>query len=102
MMQIAHRLHQLDPRFSVHVAGALTDLRTGRYLPQMQSVLGLAGVMHFDGQVADMPIWYADKGIMLSTSMYKSFGMSISEAMAVGAFPMVHHFPGADTNRRRV
>jgi glycosyltransferase involved in cell wall biosynthesis len=69
MMQIAHRLNQLDLRFSVHVAGAFTDLRTGRYLQQMQSVLGLAGVLHFDGQIADMPIWYADKGIVLSTSM---------------------------------
>jgi glycosyltransferase involved in cell wall biosynthesis len=97
LMQVAHRLHQLDPTYSVHVAGALTDLRTARYLRQMMESLGLGGVVRFDGHVTDMPAWYADKGVLLSTSMYESFGMNIGEAMAVGAFPVVHHFPGADT-----
>lgn len=96
MMQIAHRTHQLDPRVSFHVAGAFTDLRTARYLRQMQAALGLSGVVRFEGHVADMPAWYADKGALLSTSMYESFGMNIGEAMAAGAFPVVHHFPGAD------
>jgi glycosyltransferase involved in cell wall biosynthesis len=62
----------------------------------MQAALGLAGVVRFDGQVADMPAWYADKGVLLSTSMYESFGLNIGEAMATGAFPVVHAFPGAD------
>jgi hypothetical protein len=62
----------------------------------MQSTLGLGGVVRYDGQVADMPAWYSDKGVLLSTSMYESFGMNIGEAMAVGAFPVVHGFPGAD------
>jgi len=96
LMQIAHRIVQRDPRFSFHVAGAFTDLRTARYLRQMQSALGLGGVVWFDGQVEDMPSWYADKGVLLSTSMYESFGMNIGEAMAAGAFPVVHGFPGAD------
>lgn len=96
MMQIAHRLVQRDPRFSVHVAGAFTDPRTARYLKQMQAALGLAGVVRFEGHVADMPAWYGDKGVLLCTSMYESFGMNIGEAMAVGAFPVVHGFPGAD------
>ena len=96
LLQIAHRLHSLDQRFSFHVAGAFTDLRTARYLRQMLPALGLGGVVAFDGPVADMPAWYADKGVLLSTSMYESFGMNIGEAMAVGAFPVVHAFPGAD------
>jgi glycosyltransferase involved in cell wall biosynthesis len=96
LMQIAQRAHQSDSRFSFHVAGAFTDLRTARYLQAMQSAMGLAGVVRFDGAVADMPAWYADKGVLLSTSMYESFGMNIGEAMAVGAFPVVHGFPGAD------
>jgi len=96
LMQIAHRLVQRDPRFSVHVAGAFTDPRTTRYLKQMQAALGLAGVVRFEGHVADMPAWYGDKGVLLCTSMYESFGMNIGEAMAVGAFPVVHGFPGAD------
>lgn len=96
LMQVAHRLRQLDPGYSVHVAGSFTDLRTVRYMRQMQAALGLGGVVRFDGHVTDMPAWYVDKGILLSTSMYESFGMNIGEAMATGAFPVIHAFPGAD------
>jgi glycosyltransferase involved in cell wall biosynthesis len=96
LLQIAHRLHQVDPRYTVAVAGAFTDLRTARYLRRLMGSLDLAGVVRFDGPVADMPAWYADKGVLLSTSMYESFGLNIGEAMAVGAFPVVHDFPGAD------
>lgn len=97
LMQIAYQLHQQNPGCLFYVAGAFTDLRTARYLRQMQAALGLAGVVHFDGHVADIPAWYADKGVILSTSMYESFGMNIGEAMATGAFPVVHDFPGATT-----
>jgi glycosyltransferase involved in cell wall biosynthesis len=96
LLQIAYRLRQLDPRYTFHVAGAFTDLRTLRYLQQQIPMLNLGGVVRFDGPVADMPAWYADKGVLLSTSLYESFGMAIGEAMAVGAFPVVHAFPGAD------
>jgi glycosyltransferase involved in cell wall biosynthesis len=96
LLQIAHRLRQADPRFTVHVAGPFTDLRTARYIQQMVPLLALADSVTFDGQVSDMPRWYADKGVLLSTSMYESFGMNIGEAMATGAFPVVHAFPGAD------
>jgi glycosyltransferase involved in cell wall biosynthesis len=78
------------------VAGAFTDLRTARYVKRLMGSLGLAGVVRFEGVIADMPTWYADKGVLLSTSMYESFGLNIGEAMAVGAFPVVHDFPGAD------
>jgi glycosyltransferase involved in cell wall biosynthesis len=96
LLQIAHTLHRADPRFTFHVAGAFTDLRTARYVKRFMGSLGLGGVVRFDGEVADMPAWYANKGVLLSTSMYESFGMNIGEAMAVGAFPVVHDFPGAD------
>ncbi len=96
LLQIAHRLRQADRRFTVHVAGPFTDLRTARYVRQMVPLLSLGDGITFDGQVSDMPRWYADKGVLLSTSMYESFGMNIGEAMASGAYPVVHAFPGAD------
>jgi glycosyltransferase involved in cell wall biosynthesis len=96
LLQIAHSLHRADPRYVFHVAGAFTDVRTARYVQRFMASLGLNGVVRFDGAVADMPAWYADKGVLLSTSMYESFGLNIGEAMAVGAFPVVHDFPGAD------
>ncbi len=96
MLQIAERLRDTDPRYTVHVAGAATDLRTFRYLERMMSVMQLGDSVRFDGVVSDIAAWYQDKGILLSTSMYESFGMNIGEAMACGAFPVVHNFPGAD------
>ena len=96
LAQIAHRLLRADPAYTVHVAGALTDLRTARYMRQMIAHLGLGETIRFDGHIADIAGWYADKGVLLSTSMYESFGLNIGEAMAVGAFPVVHAFPGAD------
>lgn len=97
LLQIAHQLRGQDPRYKIHVAGAFTDIRTGRYLKRMMQQLSLGGAVHFHGPVDDMPGWYADKGVLLTTSMYESFGLNIGEAMAVGAFPVVHDFPGADT-----
>jgi len=96
LVQIAHRLRQADPSWTFHVAGALTDLRTARYLHRMIGALDLGDAIHFEGHVADIAAWYADKGVLLSTSMYESFGLNIGEAMAVGAFPVVHAFPGAE------
>ena len=96
LLQIAHVLHRADPRYRFRVAGGFTDLRTARYCRRMMEALGLGGVLRFDGMVEDMPAWYAATGVLLSTSMYESFGLNIGEAMAVGAFPVVHDFPGAD------
>ncbi len=96
LVQIADRLRRVDPTWTFHVAGALTDLRTARYLHAMIGALDLGGAIRFDGHVADIAGWYADKAVLLSTSMYESFGLNIGEAMAVGAFPVVHAFPGAD------
>jgi glycosyltransferase involved in cell wall biosynthesis len=95
LLQIAHALHRADPGYTVHVAGVFTDQRTARYVRQLMGSLGLDGVVQYYGAIADMPAWYADKGVLLSTSMYESFGLNIGEAMAVGAFPVVHDFPGA-------
>ena len=96
MLQVMHALNRAEAGYSLHVAGAFTDLRTLRYLQRMVPKLGLQGCVRFEGEVADMPAWYADKGVLLSTTMYESFGLNIGEAMAVGAFPVVHDFPGAD------
>ncbi len=96
LLQVAHRLQQLDEGYRIFVAGQFTDLRTMRYVQHMVPALGLRDMLRFDGVVRDMPAWYGDKGILLSTTMYESFGMNIGEAMAVGAFPVIHDFPGAD------
>ena len=96
LLQVAHHLRRLDDRYRFHVAGPFTDVRTVRYMERMVDRLALGGAIRFHGPVADMPAWYANKGVLLSTTMYESFGLNIGEAMAVGAFPVIHDFPGAD------
>jgi hypothetical protein len=43
-----------------------------------------------------MPAWYADKGYVISTSLFESFHYSIAEGMASGLLPLIHHWYGAD------
>ncbi len=93
LLQIAARLRGTH---EFHVAGPFTDLRTRRYVLHLAATLGLAGTLHLHGQVADMPGFLADKDVILSTSMYESFGLNIAEGMACGLAPVVHDFPGAD------
>ena len=52
LLQIAHRLHQVDPRFTVHVAGAFTDLRTLRYVRQMVPLLSVTIENHSPEEIA--------------------------------------------------
>lgn len=94
LLQIAARLRDTH---QFHVAGPFTDLRTRRYVLHLAAALGLGQALRLHGPVADMPGFLADKGVLLSTSMYESFGLNIAEGMACGLAPVVHDFPGADT-----
>lgn len=95
-LQILAKLKALNSAFRLHVAGEPVDLRMSRYLAHMTERLGLDGSVVYYGHVSDMPAWFRDKGVLLSTTFYESFGLNIGEAMAAGAFPVIHDFPGAD------
>ncbi len=95
-LQIMARLVDIDPAYRLHVAGQFSDLRIYRYLNHMIAQLKLKEHVKYYNYVNDMPAWLADKGVLLSTTLYESFGMNIGEAMAAGAFPVIHDFPGAD------
>lgn len=95
-LQILAKLVAIDPAYRLHVAGVCVDLRTSRYLSHLIAQLGLGRHIGFYDYVTDMPAWFQDKGVLLSTSFYESFGMNIGEAMAAGAFPVIHNFPGAN------
>lgn len=94
-LQIMAKLVALDPAYRLHVAGHCSDLRVSRYLSHLIGQMGLQQNIIFYDYVNDMPAWFQDKGVLLSTSLYESFGMNIGEAMASGAFPVIHDFPGA-------
>jgi FkbM family methyltransferase len=95
-LQIMARLVEINPAYRLHVAGQFTDPRMSRYLHHIIGRTGLKEHIIYYDYVSDMPAWLRDKGVLLSTTLYESFGMNIGEAMAAGAFPVIHDFPGAD------
>lgn len=95
-LQIMHELVKRDPSYTLHVAGEVEEFVTLPYLKRTAEKLGLTRNIFFHGWQRDMPAFLADKGVILSTSIHESFGYGIAEAMAVGALPIVHDYPGAE------
>jgi glycosyltransferase involved in cell wall biosynthesis len=94
-LQILRRLVDLDADYHLHVAGEANCARTARYLRHLIDAMDLGRSVTFYGRIADIETWYRDKGVLLSTTLYESFGMNIGEAMASGCWPVVHNYPGA-------
>ena len=94
-LQILRRLVDRNAGYHLHVAGEPNCPRTARYLRHLIDTLELRPYITFYGRIPDIETWYRDKGVLLSTTLYESFGMNIGEAMASGCWPVVHNFPGA-------
>ncbi len=95
-LQIMHELVKVDPSYTLHVAGAQEEFVAMPYLQRTTERLALTNNVRFYGWQQNMPAFLADKGVILSTSIHESFGYNIAEAMAVGALPVVHDYPGAE------
>lgn len=54
------------------------------------------GCVVFDGFGADMAEWYSKVGVVLSTSDFESFHLTIADGAASGALPVCLNWPGAD------
>lgn len=54
------------------------------------------GCVVFDGFGADMADWYSQVGVVLSTSDFESFHLTIADGAASGALPVCLNWPGAD------
>jgi glycosyltransferase involved in cell wall biosynthesis len=88
------KIHQYDPEYSLHIAGTHQDPRIELYFDHFLKTNNLP--VFLDGWVEDMASWYADKGLVISTSLFESFHYSIAEGMASGLLPMIHNWYGAD------
>ena len=55
-----------------------------------------ADAVVFDGFGNDMDEWYSKVGIVLSTSDFESFHLTIADGAASGAVPALLNWPGAD------
>ena len=96
MLQVFNRLHEIDNRYRLHVAGAHQDARYEIYLNHMVNSMQLAGSVIFYGDVKDMNEFYKGKDLILHTSVHEGHCVSIIEAMARGIHPIVHNFYGAE------
>ena len=96
-LQCMQRLHSIDSEYKLFFAGRIpeVDAFVEQYLRHMVDVLGLKGVVFFDGRQEDISSWLADKHYIVSTSVIESQGMGILEGMASGLKPVIHNFPGA-------
>jgi len=81
---------------TLHFAGPWKSLRVRLHLQDLVTRLNLHDVVHFAGNVDDMPGWLADKDVLLSTSMFESFGYAIGEALAAGLDAVILSYPGAE------
>ncbi|MDP5189001.1 glycosyltransferase [Rheinheimera baltica] len=57
----------------------------------------LQGAVYFDGHGDDMPQWYQQLDVILSTSDFESFHYSVAEGAACGCQPVIFNWEGAAT-----
>ena len=97
-LQILFRLRALDRRYTLHCCGKTADpvaLDSFRHLARR---MNLIDAIRFEGSITrdQMPAWHARNGVLLSTSIFESFGYAIAEAAAVGCDLAVLDYAGAD------
>jgi glycosyltransferase involved in cell wall biosynthesis len=94
-LHVLAALRTMGTHHSLFVAGAEANARAVRHAHYLVDRLCLRDRVTFCGHVEDMAAWYRDKGVLLSTSLYESFGLAIGEAGAAGLAPVVFDFPNA-------
>ena len=94
-MQIVEKLVKIDKRYTVHVAGKISDPVLYRYINHMLESLCIKENVVFYGHVENIDAWLEGKDYLISTSVSESFGYNIAEAMAKGIKPLIHNWPGA-------
>lgn len=96
ILQCMQKLHYIDNRYRLFVAGIFADAVLEQYIKHMVSVLALEDVIIFDGWQNDVNSWLGDKHYIVSSSLIESQGMGILEGMAAGLKPVIHNFCGAE------
>ncbi len=95
LVQILARLVSIDPEYVLHIGGTFQELRTRIYFDHLVRSAGLSENVVLHGWVDDIDRWLDDKGYIISTSVFESFGITICQGMAKGLKPIVHNWPGA-------
>lgn len=98
-LEILYRLRAEDSRYTLHVATRRADVVLLDSFAHLAERMGLSRFIDIQWEVPQeaMPDWHARNGVLLSTSIYESFGYAIAEAAAVGCdVAMLDHTAAAD------
>ena len=97
-LEILHRLRGLDARYTLHLATRGGEPVAVDSFLHLARRMGLEQAVHIVEGIPQerMPEWHARNGVLLSTSVYESFGYAIAEAAAVGCDLAVLDNPGAE------
>lgn len=97
-LQVLRQLHDEDPRWSLHIATRSPDAVVADSFMHLARRLQLAPSIHVTENLPHhlMPAWHARNRVLLSTSVYESFGFAIAEAAAAGCDLALLDYPGAD------
>ena len=96
VLQIIKKLVDIDPRYTLYIAGRYTDKLTEDYTNYLVKEMGIENNVIFCGWVNNIGDWLKDINYVVSGSTYESFGYNIAEGMASGAKPIIHNFPGVE------
>jgi glycosyltransferase involved in cell wall biosynthesis len=107
-LDVLKRLRETDDRYRLFVKGKQPEdfpwmssrpVEMQYYEEQrlrIESDVALKGAVIFDPHGNDMADWYANIGVVLSTSDFESFHLTLADGAASGAVPVSLAWPGAD------
>jgi len=90
-------LAELDDEWEIHVAGEIQDPCTAEYLADLGRSMRRTIYLYGHIPREQLNLWWEDKGFCLSTSISEGNPNNVIEAMAKGIKPIVHRWPGAQS-----
>ncbi len=97
-LEILYLLRQHDARWHMHLSSKGGELVAVDSFNHLKRRLGLDDAVFVDGDIApeDMPRWHARNTVLLSTSVYESFGFAMAEAASCGCDVVMLDQAGAE------
>ena len=97
-LEILDLLRQEDPRWHMHFCSKGGEPVALDSFEHLKRRLSLQNAVIVDGNIpaSNMPAWHARNAVLLSTSVYESFGYAIAEAASCGCDVVMLDQPGAE------
>lgn len=95
MMHGFKRIHDMDSRYHLYIAGDIQDQRYAFAINSFIENNDLQGSVFLCGFQKDVCAWLDDMHYILCSSLMEGHPVALMEAMAMGCKPLIYHFPGA-------